>query len=120
MRSPGTTSRPCRHAAAQGCSALGHVLQGTRPSRHTALLQRRAAVEEHPKAPVCLPQVVGAVGWNSERLPIPTECSEGMQQLIGACFGEPQGRPTFRWAWRWGPSACLHAAVRRPAPQLLF
>lgn len=45
------------------------------------------------------PQVVGAVGWNQERLPIPCDIPQGMQDLIAACFGEPQGRPSFRWVW---------------------
>lgn len=43
-------------------------------------------------------QVVGAVGWNKERLPVPCDIPQGMQDLIAACFGEPQGRPSFRWA----------------------
>jgi hypothetical protein len=40
-------------------------------------------------------QVVGAVGWNKERLPIPSDAPQGMQDLIAACFGEPQLRPSF-------------------------
>lgn len=41
-------------------------------------------------------QVVGAVGWNKERLPVPVDVPPAMRDLIEACFGEPQGRPSFR------------------------
>ncbi len=42
------------------------------------------------------PQVVGAVGWSNQRLPIPEDAPEGMRQLISECFGEPDSRPPFR------------------------
>jgi hypothetical protein len=41
-------------------------------------------------------QVVGAVGWDDQRLAIPDDVAPAMRQLIAACFGEPLGRPTFR------------------------
>jgi serine/threonine protein kinase len=40
-------------------------------------------------------QVVGAVGWNNQRLPIPDEAPAAVRDLIDACFGEPGGRPSF-------------------------
>ncbi|KAL4448958.1 hypothetical protein ABPG77_007675 [Micractinium sp. CCAP 211/92] len=40
-------------------------------------------------------QVVGAVGWSNQRLPIPEDAPEGMRQLISECFGEPDSRPPF-------------------------
>ena len=59
--------------------------------------------------PLCLApvQVVGAVGWNKERLSIPADIPQGMQDLIAACFGEPQGRPSFRCAAGVPECSCL-------------
>ena len=45
-------------------------------------------------------QVVGAVGWNDERLGTPEEGPPAIRELIDACFGEPAGRQSFRWAGR--------------------
>jgi serine/threonine protein kinase len=40
-------------------------------------------------------QVVRAVGWNGERLPIPEDAPEDVQNLIKACFGDAGQRPSF-------------------------
>lgn len=51
---------------------------------------------EEPWADKNAMQVVGAVGWNDDRLPIPEDISPAMADLIAACFGDPSGRPSFR------------------------
>jgi hypothetical protein len=40
-------------------------------------------------------QVVGAVGWNDERLHVPESVQPELAKLITSCFAEPQARPTF-------------------------
>ena len=40
-------------------------------------------------------QVVAAVGWGNERLPIPQDCRAGIRDLIGSCFAEEDERPSF-------------------------
>ena len=40
-------------------------------------------------------QVVGAVGFAHERLPIPDGMSPGLGDLMARCFGKPEDRPSF-------------------------
>ena len=61
--------------------------------------QRSLLLTTHAGLACCVcvrAQVVGAVGWDDQRLTIPDDVAPAMRDLIAACFGEPQGRPTFR------------------------
>ena len=51
--------------------------------------------KEEPWGDKSAMQVVGAVGWSEQRLPIPDAAPPALADLITACFGEPAGRPSF-------------------------
>ncbi|KAG7671439.1 hypothetical protein KSW81_003576 [Nannochloris sp. 'desiccata'] len=72
-------------------------------------------------------QVVGAVGFANERLPIPPGIRPGLGDLMARCFGIPEDRPSFseiisilkrqiRALVAAGPAAKLAAAVAGTAP----
>lgn len=50
---------------------------------------------EEPWADKGAMQVVGAVGWGHERLPIPADARPDVQELIARCFADQSKRPSF-------------------------